>query len=52
MDEIAESAVAVIRKHAKNIRVIFGGYYNNSVVSVKDLAMPFDENICLHFPQL
>ena len=47
--KIAESAVAVIRKHAKNIRVIFGGYYNNSVVSVKDLAMPFDENIVYTF---
>ena len=47
--EIAEKAVAAIRKHTKETKVIFGGYYNNSVVSVKDLALPFDENIVYTF---
>lgn len=47
--EIAEKAVSVIRRYTKETRVIFGGYYNNSVVSVKDLALPFDENIVYTF---
>lgn len=46
---IAEKCVKRIRAIAPTIKILFGGYWNNSVNAVKDLAMPFDENIVYNF---
>ena len=47
--EIAEKAVKRIRKLAPETRILLGGYWNNSVEAVPDLAKPFDSNIVYNF---
>ncbi|MCR5066605.1 MAG: glycoside hydrolase family 5 protein [Erysipelotrichaceae bacterium] len=46
---IAEKCVKRIRKICPQTRILIGGYYNNSVVAVKDLWKPHDENIVYNF---
>lgn len=46
---IAEAAVKRIRAYAPEIKIFIGSYWNNSVDAVKDLAMPYDENIVYNF---
>lgn len=48
-NKMIEHTISIIRKYSKEIRIIFGGYYNNSVESVKDLICPDDENIVYTF---
>lgn len=48
-NKMIEHTISIIRKYSKEIRIIFGGYYNNSVESVKDLIRPDDENIVYTF---
>ncbi len=47
--EIAERTVAEIRKSAPDIKILVGSYMNNSVLTVKHIAQPFDENIVYNF---
>lgn len=47
--KIAERTVGVIRKKAPDIKILIGAYFNNSVLTVKDIAPPFDENIIYNF---
>ena len=47
--EISRKCIERIRKYAPDIKILVGGYYNNSVEAVKDLAMPYDENIVYNF---
>lgn len=47
--KIAEKTVKVIRVHAPKTKILIGSYYNNSVQTVKHIAMPFDENIIYNF---
>lgn len=47
--QMAENAVRIIRSYSGEIRIILGGYWNNSVCAVKDLPLPFDENIVYNF---
>jgi aryl-phospho-beta-D-glucosidase BglC (GH1 family) len=47
--EIAERTVAEIRKSASDIKILIGSYMNNSVLTVKHIAQPFDENIVYNF---
>ena len=46
---IAEDAVRRIRAFAPATAILLGGYWNNSVEAVPDLARPFDENIVYNF---
>lgn len=46
---IAERTVAEIRKTAPDIKILVGSYMNNSVLTVKHIAQPFDENIVYNF---
>ena len=46
---ISYECIRRIRKIAPSIKILVGGYWNNSVDSVKDLAMPYDENIIYNF---
>ena len=48
-NKISYECIRRIRKYAPTIKILVGGYWNNSVDSVKDLAMPYDENIIYNF---
>ncbi len=47
--KLARKTVAIIRHYAENTKIIIGGYYNSSIVSVKDIANPFDSDIVYTF---
>lgn len=47
--EIALTAISRIRKQAPDIKILIGGYYNNSVVAVPDLPVIEDENVVYNF---
>ena len=46
---IAKRTIQVIRQYAPTIKIIVGGVRNNSVDSVKQLDLPYDENIVYTF---
>ncbi len=48
-NEISTKCIKRIRAIAPNIKVLLGGYYNNSIEALKDLALPVDENIVYNF---
>lgn len=48
-NEISAECVRRIRAVAGDIRILIGGYYNNSIEALKDLALPADENIIYNF---
>ena len=48
-NSIAEKCVARIRKIAPEVRILIGGYYNNCIDAIKDLDMPYDDNIVYNF---
>ena len=47
--KIALKAIELIRKQAPNIKILIGGYYNNSVVAVPDLPVIDDKNVIYNF---
>ena len=47
--KIAKHAVNIIRSYSTDVKILLGGYFNNSIVAVKDIAMPFDQNIIYNF---
>ncbi|MBO5164094.1 MAG: cellulase family glycosylhydrolase [Ruminococcus sp.] len=47
--KIAERTVKEIRRYAPDIKILIGGYMNNSVTTVSRIAPPFDENIIYNF---
>ncbi len=46
---IAKNCIERIRKIAPETKILVGSYWNNSVAAVKDLDMPYDENIVYNF---
>ncbi len=48
-NEIAGKCIERIRQLAPTVSILVGGYWNNSVEAVKDLALPRDENIIYNF---
>ncbi len=46
---IAKRAIEAIRRINKDIRIIIGGIYNNSIEGMKLLDAPYDENIVFTF---
>lgn len=48
-NRIAVECIKRIRKIAPSVKILVGGYYNNSIEAVKDIAMPYDENIVYNF---
>ncbi|MBQ8305834.1 MAG: cellulase family glycosylhydrolase [Blautia sp.] len=48
-NRISTECIRHIRAKTPTIRILVGGYHNNSVEAVKDLALPFDENIVYNF---
>lgn len=48
-NKISAKAVQIIRKHSLSIRILIGGYWNNSIDALKDLDPPADQNIVYNF---
>lgn len=48
-NEIAHRTVEIIRKYSADIKIVIGSYWNNSVDALKDLDMPYDDNIVYTF---
>lgn len=48
-NEIAGICIERIRQLAPTVSILVGGYWNNSVEAIKDLALPRDENIIYNF---
>lgn len=46
---LAERTVREIRRYAPEVKILIGSYMNNSVLTVKHIAQPFDENIVYNF---
>ena len=46
---ISTNCIKRIRAIAPDIRILLGGYYNNSIESLKDLAEPYDDKIIYNF---
>ena len=48
-NRIAAECIRRIRAIAPTVKILVGGYWHNSAVSVKDIAVPYDENIVYNF---
>ena len=48
-NDISYECIRRIRKIAPKVKILVGGYYNNSIEALKDLAAPYDENIVYNF---
>lgn len=48
-NRISTECIKRIRKFAPDIKILLGGYYNNSIEALKDLSMPYDANIVYNF---
>ena len=48
-NEVSLKCIKRIRAIAPDIKILIGGYYNNSVEALKDLSAPYDENIVYNF---
>ena len=48
-NEVSLKCIRRIRAAAPDIKILIGGYYNNSVEALKDLSAPYDENIVYNF---
>lgn len=48
-NKIAANVIARIRKISPTIKILVGGYWNNSIEALKDLDKPADENIVYNF---
>lgn len=46
---VSTECIRRIRAIAPDIRIIIGGYHNNALEAVKDLPMPYDDNIIYTF---
>ncbi len=48
-NRIADTCIKRIRKICPDIKILVGGYYNNSIEGLKGLEDPYDENIVYNF---
>lgn len=48
-NRISTECIKKIRVNAPDIKILLGGYYNNSIEALKDLALPVDENVVYNF---
>lgn len=46
---ISSECIRRIRVNAPDMRILLGGYYNNSIDALPDLALPYDENVIYNF---
>ncbi len=48
-NKISKMCIERIRKYAPNTIILYGSHHKNSVLAVKDLEKPYDENIIYNF---
>ena len=48
-NRVSTECIKRIRKLAPDAYILLGGYYNNSVEALKDLAKPYDDHIVYNF---
>lgn len=48
-NKIIANTISIIRKISKDVKILVGGYWNNSIDALKDLDKPADENIVYNF---
>ncbi|MBQ3384959.1 MAG: cellulase family glycosylhydrolase [Erysipelotrichaceae bacterium] len=48
-NRISTECIERIRKICPDIKILIGGYYNNSIEALKDLCWPHDENVVYNF---
>ena len=48
-NRIALECIRRIRAYAPKTKILIGGYWHNSAVAVKDLPLPYDENVVYNF---
>ncbi len=48
-NEISTKCIKRIRAIAPDVKILLGGYYNNSIEALKDLAAPYDKNVVYNF---
>lgn len=48
-NSISTECIRRIRKIAPNVKILIGGYYNNSIESLPDLLPPYDDRIIYNF---
>lgn len=48
-NEIAKICVRRIRVFAPDMQILLGGYWNNAIVALPDLPLPFDDKIVYNF---
>lgn len=46
---VSETCIRRIRGISPDITILVGGYYNNSLEAIRDLAMPYDDRIVYNF---
>ena len=48
-NRISTECIRRIRTIAPDVKILLGGYYNNSIEALKDLPMPYDDKIIYNF---
>lgn len=48
-NKIAKNCIECIRSFAPEVKILVGGYWNNSIDALPDLDPPYDENIIYNF---
>ena len=48
-NRISTECIKVIRRNAPDVKILLGGYYNNSIEALADLELPYDENVIYNF---
>ncbi len=48
-NRISRTCIERIRVIAPTVKILVGGYYNNSIVALKDLQPPYDDNVIYNF---
>lgn len=48
-NEISQECIRRIREISPDVYILVGGYWNNSIVAIEDLKMPYDEKIVYNF---
>ncbi len=48
-NRILTECIRRIRVSAPSIKILVGGYYNNSIMALEDLCAPYDENVVYNF---
>ncbi len=48
-NQVSRQCIERIRAIAPDVKILIGGYYNNSIESLPDLLPPYDENVIYNF---